>query len=153
MAQFESDSAIGGSTGAIPQRFSHASSSGLGSASASHEHIQSSKPHVTIAEPEETTIGDDGKNEKKKKSIWKWSPLKKMRRFFSRKKSSRRTKSYEDLRGESYRSTSKSDENLTGRREGKMSPVARTSTMPPNSKVLLFTCIYFSQALLSITCQ
>jgi len=136
VAKFESDSAIGGSTGAIPQRLSHASSSGMGSSSASHEHLQPIKPHVTISEPE-ATGSDDGKNEKKKKSMWKWNPLKKMKKFFNRKKSSRRTKSFEDLRTESYKPKHESDDSRAKRR-AKLSPVVRTSTMPPSTKVRMY---------------
>jgi len=76
----------------------------------------------------------DDRNEKKRKSIWKWNPLKKVRKFFRRKKSSGRTKSCEDLPTASYRPKDTSNERLA-EDQSRLSPVVRTRTMPTSNKV------------------
>lgn len=161
LAQFESDPALSGSSTSLQynrEPLSHGSSSDMASASASHEHLAPARrPNVRISEPphssnEEMATGIehdheyDEKTEKKRKSIWKWGPLKKVRKFFSRKKNSRRAKSCEDLPVSStgFRSIG-SQERLTVDKSqryheadvhAKSSPVMRSRSMPPQVSVL-----------------
>ena len=97
-------------------------SSSSGEITTSQENVKSKKAeHVRIKEPgendeqlcpssaDEDMLSDDeaGKETKTKKRAlkWKWSPFKKMRRLFRRKKSPRRVKSCEELPIEQYKPT------------------------------------------------
>ncbi|XP_022783371.1 uncharacterized protein KIAA1211 homolog [Stylophora pistillata] len=68
-----------------------------------------SKDHLSPSSGDEDILSDDEtgstKDKKKRKSRWKWSPLKKMKKIFRRKKSPTRVKSCEDIPTEHYKPT------------------------------------------------
>lgn len=67
------------------------------------------KDHLSPSSGDEDILSDDeigrAKDKKKRKSRWKWSPFKKMKKIFRRKKSPTRVKSCEELPTEHYRPT------------------------------------------------
>ena len=67
-----------------------------------HEHLSPSSADDDILSDSEEL---EGKKKKKRKSRWKWSPFKKMRNLFRRKKSPPRAKSCEELPVEHHKPT------------------------------------------------
>ena len=65
----------------------------------------------------------------KKKSRWKWHPLRKMRKLFSRKKNPSRTKSFEDVKGTHYKHSSHFEEE----EEAELGPRTKSDPFLPGS--------------------
>ncbi|XP_068703603.1 glutamic acid-rich protein-like [Montipora foliosa] len=114
------------------------------------EHLSPSSADEDMLSDEDT--GQEKKKKKKKRSLkWKWSPLKRMRSLFKRKKSPTRVKSCEALPTEHYKATdgqtlADSDETLSSRTKSEPSltdaqmktplkPVVHRPQSDPFSKV------------------
>lgn len=102
--------------------------------------------HLSPSSGDEEMFSDDegGKDKKKKKRKyrWKWSPFKKMRKLFRRKKSPTRAKSCEDLPREHYKPTymaseQEDDDSLRNRTKSEPSLV-ETKTKSPLAAIEVY---------------
>ncbi|XP_032223298.1 nucleolar and coiled-body phosphoprotein 1 isoform X2 [Nematostella vectensis] len=106
LSKFESDPALpSGAEGGLAPGSSGDVSRSTENVKTKTSHVRISLPEKDMSSQEEVMSEDeqDDKHEKKRRSRWKLPSWKRVRKFFSRKKNPKRTKSCEDLPEETYK--------------------------------------------------